>query len=196
MKLSKAEIKELIINYFPNLEEEVREGFLSITTYKTSNNKGILLKSGKIDKDLLFILKGVARAYCINEKGQEINNFIRAEGHLMGDANVFGDEIQTLDIEAIGEIHYLKFDVSELENLGYRNPKIMKFYLGFLKEIIVTLSYRLNTFVTMTSEERYVDLITWNPILIETAFDKHIASFLGITPLTIHRIKKKLKSIK
>ena len=72
----------------------------------------------------------------------------------------------------------------------------MDFYLSLLKEIILTLSYRLNTFVTMTSEERYLDLIHWNPILIESTYDKHLASFLGITPLTLHRIKKKQKAIK
>ncbi len=196
MKLSKSEIKNLIINYIPDLEEEVIDIFLSITNYKTADNKKILLKTNKTNKNIIFILKGVTRAYSIDEKGQEINNFIRAEGRLMADAKVFSDEIQTLIIESIGEIHYLKFDVSELETLGYENPKVLKFYLSFLKEIIVTLSYRLNTFVTMTSEERYLDLIKWNPILIETAFDKHIASFLGITPLTIHRIKKKQITIK
>jgi len=98
MSLSKVEIKKIVIKYFPNLEEEARDVFLSITTYKTSNNKEILLKSGKTDKKLILILKGVTRAYSINEKGQEINNFIRAEGHLMGDAKVFGDEVQTLNI--------------------------------------------------------------------------------------------------
>jgi CRP-like cAMP-binding protein len=195
MSLSNSEIKKIVIDYFPDIEEEVITIFLSITKYKTAKNKEVILKTGKTDKKITFLLKGVTRAYSINNKGQEINNFIRAEGHLMADANVFGDEVQSLIIESIGEIHYLIFDVSELERIGYTNSKIMKFYLNFLKEIVVTLSYRLSTFVTMSSEERYLDLITWNPILIETAFDKHIASFLGITPLTIHRIKKKLKSI-
>ncbi|MFK5982825.1 MAG: hypothetical protein QM499_07925 [Flavobacteriaceae bacterium] len=196
MRLSKSEIKNLIISYFPNLEEEVIDLFLSITEYKSANNKELILKIGKSDDILVFILKGVARAYSTNEKGQELNNYIRAEGHLMGDAKTFGNELLTLNIEAIGEIHYLKIDMIEFEDLGYENPKLMKFYLSFLKEIILTLSYRLNTFVTMTPEERYLDLIKWNPILIETTFDKHIASFLGITPLTIHRIKKKQKAIK
>jgi CRP-like cAMP-binding protein len=195
MRLSNSEIKDLVINYFPNLGEEEIDLFLSITRYKRANNKELILKIGKPNNILVFILKGVARAYNTNEKGQELNNYIRAEGHLMGDAKTFGNEALTLSIEAIGEIHYLKLDMIEFENLGYENPKLMKFYLSFLKEIILTLSYRLNTFVTMSSEERYLDLIKWNPILIETAFDKHIASFLGITPLTIHRIKKKLKSI-
>lgn len=197
MRLSNSEIKNLIATYFPDLEEEIITAFLSITQYKSANNKELILKSGKPDNILIFILKGVSRAYTINEKGDEINNYIRAEGHLMGDARVFGDEELILNTEAIGKVHYLLIDMIEFENLGYKNPKLMKFYLSFLKEIILRLSYRLNTFVAMTPEDRYLDLIKLNPILIETVFDKDIASFLGITPLTIHRIKKGItKSMK
>ncbi len=195
MTLSQSEIKTLLNDYFPHSDQEI-DIFLSICKYQIAKNKETILKSGKYDKNMIFILKGVTRAFNIDEKGHELNNFIRAEGHLMADAKVFGDEVQDLTIEAIGEVHYLKFDVSELEAIAYVNSEILKFYLDFLKEIIITLSYRLNTFVTMTPEERYLDLIKWNPVLIEKAFDKHLASFLGITPLTIHRIKKKQKLIK
>lgn len=196
MGMSADEIRKLVSGYFPYLKGEEIDVFLSISKYQFAKNKELILKSGRSDKNLIFILKGVARAFSINDKGQELNDFIRAQGHLMGDAKVFGEDIQTLNIESIGEIHFLKFSIEELEVLGYKNPELMKFYLNFLKEIILTLSYRLNTFVTMTPEERYLDLITWNPILLERAFDKHIASFLGISPLTIHRIKKKQKAIK
>jgi len=196
MILSNNKIKKLVTKYFPYVKNKEIDIFLSITKYQFVKSKKIILKSGKTDKNLIFILKGVARAYSLNDKGQELNDFIRAQGHLMGDAKIFGEDVQTLNIESIGEIHFLKFDISELEALGYKNPEIMKFYLSFLKEIILTLSYRLNTFVTMTSEERYLDLIKWNPILLETTFDKHIASFLGITPLTLIRIKKHTSTIK
>lgn len=195
MELHNKEIKELVANYFPHLKLKEIELFLSISEYKILKNKETILKCGGIDKNIIFILKGVARAYEIDDKGQEINNYIRAQGHLMADAKVFGDEVHTLTIESIGEIHFLEFDMCILETIGYTNPEIMKFYLDFLKEIILTLSYRLHTFVAMSPEERYLDLIKWNPILIESAFDKHLASFLGITSLTIHRIKKKQKTI-
>ncbi len=195
MILSNNKIKELLSKYFPYLNNKELDIFMSISKYRYVKNKETILKSGKYDKAMIFILKGVTRAFSIDESGNELNRFIRAEGHLMADANVFGDEVQTLTIEAIGEVHYLKFDVSKLEAIGYGNSEIMKFYHRLLKEIILTLSYRLNTFISMTPEERYLDLIKWNPILIETAFDKHIASFLGIKPLTIHRIKKKNKEI-
>ncbi len=190
MEFSKSEIQNLLIKFYPNLKEKEIDIILSISAYHFAKNKEIILKSGRRDKNAILILKGIARAYSISEKGEELNDFIRAEGKLMADARVFGDDIQILNIEAIGEIHYLKFNISKLEALGYNNPEIMKFYLNFLKEIILTLSYRLNTFVTMTPKERYIDLLSWNPILIKSSYDKHLATFLGITPLTIHRIKK------
>lgn len=196
MELSKIEIKDLLSKFNPNLKEKEIDLFLSISSYKTVKNKTTILKSGRTEKSLIFLLKGVARAYSISDNGKELNDHIRAEGHVMGDARAFGNEIQILNIEAIGEIHFLKFNIIKLEALGYNNPEIMAFYLNILKEIILAFSYRLNSFVTMTPKERYLDLIRWNPILIETAFDKHLASFLGITPLTLHRIKKTLKPIK
>ena len=197
MRLSKAKIKELVSIYFPNFDKNEIDVFLSICKYEIVKNKEIILKRERTDYDLLLILQGSARAYQINKEGKEITNHLRSEGHIFGEALVFSNELQKLDIEAIGEVHLLKFDVNELEQLGFENEKIMRFYLGFLKEVILTFSHRINTFVAMTPKERYLDLINWNPKYLKSTFDKHIASFLGVTPLTIHRIKKtKTKHIK
>lgn len=197
MKLSKVKIKELVSGYFPNLDDDEIDIFLSICKYEIAKNKEIILKRERSDNYLLLILEGSARAYQINKEGKEITTHLRSEGHIFGEALVFSNELQKLDIEAIGEVHLLKFDVNELEKLGFENEKIMRIYLGFLKEVILTFSHRINTFVAMTPKERYLDLINWNPKYLKSTFDKHIASFLGVTPLTIHRIKKtKTKHIK
>ena len=197
MKLSKVKIKELVSSYFPQLENKEIDIFLSICTYGIVKNKEIILKRERSDSNLILILKGSARAYQISKEGKEITNHLRSEGFIFGEPLVFSKELQRLDIEAIGEVHFLNFDVYKLEKMGLENQKIMKFYLGILKEIILTFSHRINTFVAMTPNERYVDLINWNPKYLRSTFDKHIASFLGVTPLTIHRIKKsKQKPIK
>ncbi|MGK0425936.1 MAG: CRP-like cAMP-binding protein [Ulvibacter sp.] len=190
MEFSNSEIQDLLKKFYPNLEEKEIDSILSISKYHFAQSKKIILNSGRTHKNLILILNGVARAYSINENGEELNDFIRAEGKVIGDSRVFGDDIQILNIEAIGEIHYLQFNVDKLEALGFDNPEVMRFYLNMLKEIILTFTYRLNTFITMTPKERYIDLLRWNPILIESSYDKHLASFLGIKPLTIHRIKK------
>lgn len=191
MKLSKAKIITLLNKFYPYLEQKELDTFLSISEYGNVKNKEIILKSNRTEKSVLLILKGVGRCYSITKDGEELNDYIRSEGHLIGDARVFGDEVQILNIESIGEIHFLKFDISKLEALGFENPKLMTFYLNLLKEIILILSHRVNTFVSMNASERYANLIEWNPFFLKSTFDKHLASFLGISPLTFHRIKKK-----
>ena len=190
MKFTNTEVANLVSQFFPELPKNERDIFLSISKYKVIKNKETIQKGGGFEKNLILILKGAARSYSINNEGEELNDHIRAEGHLIGDARVFGDGPQILNVEAIGEVHVLIFDMSKLEALGFDNPILMKFYLDFLKEIITTLAHRVNTFVSMTSTERYEDLIRWNPLYLKSTFDKHIASFLGIKPLTLYRIKK------
>ncbi len=110
----------------------------------------------------------------------------------MGDARSFGDDqVSLLDTEAITDSHVLIFDIGELEEIAFENPQMMIFYLKLMKEIIVVFSHRIHTFVTMNAAERYDNLIQWNPLYLKSTYDKHLASFLGITPLTFHRMKIK-----
>jgi CRP-like cAMP-binding protein len=190
MKFSNSEIQDLLLKFYPNLPKNEREIFLSISKYKVIKNKETVHKCGGTAKNLMLILKGAARSYSINNEGEELNDHLRAEGHLIGDARIFGDGPQILNVEAIGEVHVLIVDMSKLESLGFDNPILMNFYLDFMKEMILTLSHRVHTFVSMNSTERYKDLIRWNPLYLKSTFDKHIATFLGIKPLTLYRIKK------
>lgn len=190
MSYSNEELKKAVLKFFPNLSHETLNQFLSICKYKESVNKEVILKGGSTRKNVILLLSGSARAFSLGNEGQELNSFMRYEGHLIADAKVFGDQVQKLHVESIGEINYLKFNIAELEELGYENPDLMRFYLAFLKEIILTLSHRVGTFVTMSPKERYNDLLRWNPKYLEKAFDKDVASFIGIKPITLYRIKK------
>ena len=190
MSSSNDEVKKAISKFFPNLNSKAMDQFLSIGKYKKAGNKEIILRGGSTRKNVILLLSGSARAFSLDKDGEELNNFMRYEGHLIADAKVFGDEVQVLEVESIGKVSYFKFNIGELEELGYKNSDLMRFYLDFLKEIILTLSHRVGTFVTMNPKERYKDLLRWNPKYLETAFDKDVASFIGIKPITLYRIKK------
>ena len=192
MVISNIEIKKIISKAYPYLSDKEIELFLSISKYSIIKNKKLIFKSGRLNKYVFFILKGNVRIYNVKENGVEFVKHLRSEGTICGDASVFTEEIQTSNIEAIRETHILKFNIEDLEKLGFNNHKIMVFYLNLLKEIVLVFSYRINSFVTMTPKERYLDLVKWNPSYLDSTFDKHIASFLGITPLTLHRIKKSI----
>jgi len=191
MKLSKSEIQDLLLKFYPYLKEKEAIILMSISTYKIFKSKEIILKRGRKDKKFFIALKGSSRSYTIVD-GVEFNCHLRSEGFLMGDAKSFEDDhVSLLDTEAITESHVLIFDMGELEEIALKNPEMMIFYLNNMKEIIVVFSHRIRSFVTMNATERYLDLIKWNPLYLKSTYDKHLASFLGITPLTFHRVKHK-----
>lgn len=191
MKLSKTEIQDLLLKFYPYLKEKEAIILMSISTYKIFKSKEIILKRGRKDKKFFIALKGSSRSYTIVD-GVEFNCHLRSEGFLMGDAKSFEDDhVSLLDTEAITESHVLIFDMGELEEIALKNPEMMIFYLNNMKEIIVVFSHRIRSFVTMNATERYLDLIKWNPLYLKSTYDKHLASFLGITPLTFHRVKHK-----
>lgn len=194
MTLSSSDIQELLLKFYPILNEEDAEVLMSISTYKIFNRKEIILKRGRKDKKFFITLEGAARSYTI-VNGEELNCHLRGEGFLMGDANCFGENpLSLLDTAAVTDIHILIFDMDDLERISLGNPQMMTFYLNIMKEIIVVFSHRIHTFVTMDASQRYSDLIKWNPIFLKSTFDKHLASFLGITPLTFHRVKNKVSN--
>ena len=116
------ELKEIVHKYFEELDDKSLDQVLKICHYESYGHKQILQRPGKKDKTLFIILKGSARAYVINDKGQELNCHMRSEGFLFGDPKAFSDQAQELFIEAIGEVEILKFNVLELEDLGTKNP--------------------------------------------------------------------------
>jgi CRP-like cAMP-binding protein len=191
MKFLESEIQDLLVKFYPYLKEKEARILMSISTYKVCKSKEIILKSGRTDKKTFIILKGSARSYTIVD-GVEFNCHLRSEGFLMGDPSSFNEiTVSLLDTEAITESHVLLFDLGELEAIALKNPKMMLFYLKLMKEIIVVFSHRIRSFVTMNATERYNHLIQWNPLYLKSTYDKHLASFLGITPLTFHRVKHK-----
>jgi CRP-like cAMP-binding protein len=189
--LEHSEIIGLLQSYFSGLPEKEANLIMSISKYQYFEPKDILQKSGASDRSIFLILKGDARSYAL-VNGVEKNCHIRSEGFLLGDARSFAEDPTTnLTTEAITECHVLKFRQDDFEKLAKTNSILLNLYLKLLKEIIVTLSHRLTTFVTMSSQDRYLDLIRWNPNYLQNTYDKHLASFLGITPLTYHRLKSK-----
>ena len=197
MILTKEKICSILKVKLPELDQTELNSFLNITTYLNKDNKGIISKSGNTSKKAFLILKGTVRGYLRNEKGIELNTLIRSEGIFVADVKrLFNDESQKLTFEAIGETHVLLFNYQDFETLAKNRPGIMQLYLNILKEAVIRLTYRVESLITMTNEERYLDLLKLNPKFLEKAYDKHVANYLGITPVSLSRIIKRLKENK
>jgi CRP-like cAMP-binding protein len=191
--MEKGEFAISFKKFFPRLTLEEFERLLSISEFKTYSNKELILKSGNKQKKVFLILEGSVRGYICDEKGNVNTTLLRSKGIFVGDAEaVFSEKPQKLNLEAMDNTRVLMFAIPEFENLAKQFKGIQELYIDSLKEAILTLTYRVNTLITMTAEERYLDLLDRNPIFLKDSFDKYIANYLGITPVSFSRIKKKL----
>lgn len=193
MSLSSEDIKTILIKSLPSLTEKDIESFLKITNYKVIGANEIILKRGHQSRTAFLILKGAVRGYFICESGTERNSLLRGEGFFMGDGEkLFYNEYHKYTFEAITETHVLYFKYPDFEELAIKNPNIMQWHLSIFKEIMILQNYRIETLISMTADERYLDLIKKNPTFLDKTFSKYVANFLGITPVSLSRIIRKI----
>jgi CRP-like cAMP-binding protein len=160
---------------------------------KSFRDKDVILKSGSRLRSVFLILEGAARGYLLDSEGNQKTILLRGKGIFVGEAkSLFTDAPQKLEIAAIGSTEVLMLSFADFEKLASENSAIGQLYLKSLKEAILRLTYRVESMIMMSSEERYKDLLKMNPTFLEKSYDKYVANFLGITPVSLSRIKKKL----
>jgi len=197
MELKEKEIRSTLIKLLPNLPISGINNLLKISEFVKKENKEIISKSGNHSKKVILILKGSVRGYIINEDGTEKNVLLRSAGIFIADAiGLFKNKPQRYTFETIGKTHLLIFDFKDFEDLAYQNPIILRLYLSILKEAILRLTYRVESLITKNNEDRYLDLLKLDPVFLRSAYSKHVANYLGMTPVSLSRIIKRVKEKK
>ncbi len=179
--------------YFTELSDYEFQRLVAISEFQSYPTKTIILKNGNKLKKAFLVLQGSARGFIIDKNGDEKNILLRSRGIFVGDADaLFTNQPQKLTIMSMEETKVLMFSIESFEKLADELKGVQKLYTNNLKEAILKLTYRVNSMITMNSEERYLDLLEKNPDFLKGAYDKYVANYLGITAVTLSRIKKKL----
>lgn len=164
-----------------------------ITIESVSKNK-LIIEQGTYNGNLYILLDGFVRGYFINDEGTEVNVFLSESGFSFGVPEIlFGKHFSKYNFEAISEVKVATLKFSELEKLAVTNPLIFDFYSIVLKNTINLLIKRLELFTSESPEKRYLDLYQSRPVLANNVAQKHFAIFLGISPNSLSRIKKRIK---
>lgn len=169
----------------------------TISQYYALKNKTKIIERGQNAQKIFFILKGMVRGFYINEKGEEKNVFLRPEHTITGAPDSLFSNAQTkYTFETILETHVLILPFESFVHLTTKHPNILKLYIAGLQENIQILVFRVESLIDKLPEERYEELLEKSPQFFQTAFHKHIANYLGITPVSLSRIIKRRKNNK
>ncbi|SFF23764.1 Crp/Fnr family transcriptional regulator [Spirosoma endophyticum] len=176
-----------------SLTGEDRESIKTFFIPKKLRKRQYLLQEGDVCKHLTFIAKGLLRTYNVDDKGEEHMSVIGWEGWWLSDFNSFltGDPA-VFNIDAIEDSELLMISRADYEALPIAVPIMDRYFRILYQNSIVTKERRLMSSITHTAEEKYVQLAESNPKMIERVPQNLIASYLGIAPETLSRIKKNL----
>ncbi len=153
----------------------------------------LLLRFGERERFLYYIESGIVRIFHYNaEKDKEITvDFIFAEQFCLSYKS-FRDKIPSiLELEAITDVKAYRIGQQSLEKL-MTDKKFSYLKAQILEELFIEKSDKEIRFLTQSSEEVYKYLIEKEPLLIKNVPLKHIASYMGITPQALSRIRKRI----
>jgi CRP-like cAMP-binding protein len=160
---------------------------------KKIRKKQYLLQEGNICRHLAFVEKGLLRSYSVDEKGIEHMIHFAWEGWWMADMLSFlSNEPSTYHIDAIEDAELLLISQQDFEEMLLKVPVMERYFRILFQNNIISKERRLISSITNSAEEKYIHLTATNPELIKRIPQQLVASYLGITPETLSRIKNKL----
>jgi CRP-like cAMP-binding protein len=173
-------------------DEQATEAVSCLKT-KTIKKGQVLLSAGDLKSEAYFINSGLLRYFSIDEKGKEHIIQFAPEDWMLSDRDttVF-NEPSVFYIDAIedSEVVIVKKDFfPAIKNIV---PEILELNILMLHNSIRFMQKRLNMLLSATAEERYLDFIKLYPNLTLRVPQWMIASYLGITPESLSRVRKDL----
>lgn len=168
---------------------------LRINTFEKGE---IMIHTGSTNKDLFFVRKGLVRSYIVDDKADEITFQLFPEQRTFGNISaILFNEGSRFTFQALEKTKVYKIDYESFQILTAKNIQLLELNRMFLgKQIVKQAFQRIESFVLLSPEDRYKKFVKEYPDLNNRVPDKYIANILGITPVSLSRIRSRIATKK
>lgn len=187
-------LKTTLNNYYP-LSEEAFLAYKNCTRLRTVEKGEVLYEIGQTPSHFAFLHRGLMRAYVIDEQGNAFNKSFFAEGRFPGSMTaLLTHKPSFMAIDALEKSEILEIDFKQFRQALFENNELMAFHIHYLEtHWLLEKEPKEIGYLQFEAKQRYLNFLEeFNPI-INRLTQYHIASYLGITPTQLSRIKKDLK---
>ncbi len=152
-----------------------------------------LLREGDVCHHAFFVEAGLLRAFSRDETGKEhLIQFAPENWFLSDRSSMYFNTPSDLTIEAIEETRVVFLDSGFADRASQYSPSFRKYNEKLLQTHILQLQKRVNLLLGAPAEKRYLNFVNLYPDLLLRAPQWMIASYLGITPESLSRVRKEL----
>lgn len=170
-----------------------KESLQSFFIPKKLRKKQYLLQEGDSSRYLAFVEKGFLRSYSVDDKGNEnIIQFAFESWWITDQYSFLTGEPSKYNIDALEDSELLLLTKQSEEEMLQKIPRMESYFRQLLQNHLIATQRRLASSLNNSAEEKYQQLIQACPTLPQRVPQHMLASFLGITPETLSRLRKQI----
>jgi CRP-like cAMP-binding protein len=183
-----------ILKYLALPEKELEELF-NISSHKKINKGSCFITAGQIPRKMAFVVKGLFRYVYVHENGNEFTKSIITENNFISSYSaMIHNSASYFSIEALEEAEILEIDYQCWLEVKEKNPFWNVFLLKILEKGFCIKEKRERELLLLDAEKRYNLFITEFPNLENRISQQIVASYLGIQPESLSRLRRKYKT--
>ena len=189
-------LKAFMQNQNPEFTSSDVEQIVELFETYEAESKTVILKAGRPAEYLYYLDSGLIRLYGINQDGEERTVFFFKENTLFTEVrSMVTREPAQFYLQALEHCLLYRAPIKGIYELYSRNKAVERGGLKLMEKLLISIEKRLFSFIFHSPEDRYKQLLEHNPELLLRVPQQYLATFLGITPVSLSRIKARVKQL-
>lgn len=184
------DLKKFLLNYAHFTEAEI-EAVVQKFKYKKYKKNDFVLTKGNVCKDLVFVERGCLRLYYTQDDVEISVWFAFNQSSAIEIYSFISETPTNYYLQAIEDTEVLYLPKKDLDAMYATFPTMQEMMRKFWEDVILNLLERFTALQRDSAEKRYLDLLN-KPDYLQKIPQKYLASFIGVTPTSLSRIKKNI----
>jgi CRP-like cAMP-binding protein len=187
-------IKAYYRNLVPRLTDAELDALEACLLVRDIPKGEFVVRAGQVCKYVSFVNKGLVRLFYTFD-GKDISIGFAGEGEYTAEYESFLTRRPAAqNIEALTDTQVIDLGFDDMQRLYQQYPAFQEFGRKISEMLFVLLNQRNTALLALTPEERYRNMIAGNPQLLQQVPQYMLASFIGVTPEHLSRIRRKMSA--
>ncbi|SFC25238.1 cAMP-binding domain of CRP or a regulatory subunit of cAMP-dependent protein kinases [Bacillus sp. 491mf] len=189
-------MEKILLKYlskFTTFNEKEQQQIVKDILIEEYKKGTMLLRQGDIPMKCYFVLQGCVRQYSIDETGREVTSNFYTEEQAIANFNYHKqDKASSYSLVCIEDCILVVGDLAAEQDMYNKYTQLETMTRKMIEEKLGDMQDELASFIASTPEGRYKSLLRKRPHLVNRVPQHQLASYLGITPESLSRIKKRI----
>ncbi|MGO3608133.1 MAG: Crp/Fnr family transcriptional regulator [Enterococcus sp.] len=175
------------------IKKDVLGRLIDLGTFVDFSAGDLIVAAGDEESKLYLLVEGLIRKYYLDYQGNDLTHQFLEAGQVFSSQHIVFSGQVMCNFEAVEPCRMVCFDYGLVQQLMLEEPLLTHVYIGILEETLRIKLVRETALLTESATERYLKLKAEIPTIDQRVNHTHIASYIGVTPVSLSRIRRTLR---